>query len=106
MSAPERRSIKSRLPGGCEGHGGAGQGHQDEPAGRGRMVWLMLGLLPVLATAACTAVPPAKQQLVSKPNMIFDDTNEFAFSARLLPQCEPGSSTAGSSPGGGCTACR
>jgi len=84
---------------------GAGGGRLGGRAGR-VIARLMLGLSPALATVACTAVPPAQQQVVSKPNMIFDDTNAFAFSSRLLPQSEPGTATTGSSPGGGCTACR
>ena len=66
----------------------------------------MLVLLPLLALARCTAVPASRQQLLSKPNMIFDDTKAFAFSARMLPQSEPGTAVGGSAPGGGCTACR
>jgi len=75
--------------------------------GLGRRVSLgLLGLTAVLPLVGCTAVPAWKQQQLAKPNMVFDDTTAFAFSARLLPQCEPGTAVNGSSPGGGCTACR
>ncbi len=67
--------------------------------------WWVAGLLSA-ALPACTAVPAYQQQQLAKPNMVFDDTQAFAFSARLLPQCEPGTAVNGSSPGGGCTACR
>ena len=70
------------------------------------LVPLALAAVALLSLAGCTAVPASQQQILAKPNMLFDDTNSFAFSQRLLPQSEPGSSTAGSSPGGGCTACR
>jgi len=62
--------------------------------------------LPVLACASCTAVPAFRQQRLAKANMVFDDTNAFAFSTRLLPQSEPGSASSGGAQGGGCTACK
>jgi hypothetical protein len=65
----------------------------------------MVVLLPAVMPA-CTAVPAYKQQQLAKPNMVFDDTQAFALSSRMLPQCEPGTAVTGSSPGGGCTACR
>ena len=70
---------------------------------------LMAGFMLVLsvpASVSCTAVPAFKQQRLAKANMIFDDTNAFAFSARLQPQSEPGTSATGAAQGGGCTACR
>lgn len=71
-----------------------------------RRVVRLLPLLALLPVVGCTAVPAFKQQQLAKPNMVFDDTNSFAFSSRLLPQCEPGTAVTGSAPGGGCTACR
>lgn len=62
--------------------------------------------LSVLALVSCTAVPASQQQHLAKANMVFDDTNAFAFSARLLPQAEPRTSTTGAAQGGGCTACK
>ena len=70
-----------------------------------RMASAMLGL-SVLAIVSCTAVPASRQQRLAKANMVFDDTNAFAFSARLQPQSEPGTSTTGAAQGGGCTACK
>jgi hypothetical protein len=62
--------------------------------------------LAVLAVASCTAVPAFQQQRLAKSNMVFDDTNAFAFSSRLLPQSEPGTGSTGAAQGGGCTACK
>ena len=62
--------------------------------------------LSMLTIVACTAIPASRQQRLAKANMIFDDTNTFAFSARLQPQSEPGTSTTGAAQGGGCTACK
>ena len=70
---------------------------------------LMAGAMLVLsmpAIVSCTAVPAFKQQRLAKANMVFDDTNAFAFSARLQPQSEPGTSATGAAQGGGCTACK
>ncbi|MEI6675712.1 MAG: hypothetical protein WCO57_11095, partial [Verrucomicrobiota bacterium] len=47
-----------------------------------------LAVLTWLPLVGCTAVPAYQQQQLAKPNMVFDDTQAFAFSARLLPQCE------------------
>jgi hypothetical protein len=60
--------------------------------------------MPVIVS--CTAVPAFKQQRLAKANVVFDDTNAFAFSARLQPQSEPGTSATGAAQGGGCTACK
>ncbi len=79
------------------------------PAGGGLGARIILGVvtaLALLSALGCTTVPAWKQQRLAKPNMVFDETNAFAFSSRLLPQCEPGTAVNGSSPGGGCTACR
>lgn len=59
-----------------------------------------------LFVGACVKIPASRQQLLAKPNMVFDDTNSFAYSSRLLPQSEPGTAVSGGAPGGGCTACR
>lgn len=70
---------------------------------------LLTGTMLVLsgpALVSCTAVPAFEQQRLAKANMLFDDTNAFAFSARLQPQSEPGTSATGAAQGGGCTACR
>ena len=75
------------------------------PGGSGAIVG-RLAVLALLPLVGCTAVPAYQQQQLAKPNMVFDDTQAFAVSARLLPQCEPGTAVNGSSPGGGCTACR
>jgi hypothetical protein len=66
----------------------------------------MLISLFVLVSVSCTPIPASSQQILAKPNMIFDDTEAFAYSTRLLPQSEPGTAVSGSAPGGGCTACR
>jgi hypothetical protein len=63
-------------------------------------------VLSVPAIVSCTAVPASRQQRLAKANMVFDDTNAFAFSARLQPQSEPGTSATGAAQGGGCTACK
>ena len=83
---------------GCAARAGDGLG--------GRVILGLLAVVALLPAVGCTAVPAWKQQQLAKPNMVFDDTNAFAFSSRLLPQCEPGTAVNGSSPGGGCTACR
>ena len=69
------------------------------------MTSVMLGL-SVPAIVSCTAVPASRQQCLAKANMVFDDTNAFAFSDRLQPQSEPGTSATGAAQGGGCTACK
>lgn len=73
---------------------------------RGRRVLLVMLGLPMLSGVSCTAVPAFQQQRLAKSNMVFDDTNAFAFSARLLPQSEPGTGSTGAAQGGGCTACK
>ncbi len=70
-----------------------------------RAVTVLMGL-PLLTVVSCTAVPAFQQQRLAKANMVFDDTNAFAFSTRLLPQSEPGTGSTGAAQGGGCTACK
>ena len=74
--------------------------------GIGTLLAGALLVLSVPAIVSCTAVPAFKQQRLAKANMVFDDTNAFAFSARLQPQSEPGTSATGAAQGGGCTACK
>jgi hypothetical protein len=63
-------------------------------------------VLSMSANVSCTAVPAFKQQRLAKANMVFDDSNAFAFGTRLQPQSEPGSASSGGAQGGGCTACK
>lgn len=67
---------------------------------------LSMVLAALVLSSGCTQVPVSQQRLVSKPNMIFDETSVFAFSSRLSPQSEPGSASSGGAQGSGCTACK
>lgn len=72
----------------------------------GKLIGYAMLVLSMPAIVSCTAIPVYKQQRLAKANMIFDDTNAFAFSSRLQPQSEPGTSASGGAQGGGCTACQ
>lgn len=75
-------------------------------SGIGHRLAIAMLAMPILAMVSCVAVPASQQQRLSKANMVFDDTNAFAMSTRLLPQSEPGSASSGGAQGGGCTACK
>jgi hypothetical protein len=81
-------------------------GMHGPPTGIGTPLISAMLVLSMLAMVSCTAIPASKQQRLAKANMLFDDTNTFAFSARLQPQSEPGTSATGAAQGGGCTACK
>ena len=56
--------------------------------------------------AGCAAVPVWRQELVSKPNMVFNDRGAFVYGPRLNAQIEPGSADNGGATAAGCTACK
>lgn len=59
-----------------------------------------------MAASGCVRVPISEQALVSKPNMLFDDSLAFAYQAKLLAQTEPGSGFSAGGKAAGCTSCR
>jgi hypothetical protein len=66
----------------------------------------MATLAPSILLGSCAAVPVQQQRLVSKPNMVFNDSGAFVYGPKLHAQLEPGSAANGGAVASGCTACR
>lgn len=63
-------------------------------------------LITALLLSGCAGVPVHDQRLVSKPNMVFNDSGAFVYGPRLNSQLEPGAADNGGAVAAGCTACR
>jgi len=59
--------------------------------------------LPMLC--GCSSVPAFQQRLVSKPNMLFNDSGAFVYQSKMWLQTEPGSMFSGGARAVGCSAC-
>lgn len=63
-------------------------------------------LVAALSQNGCVQVPVWNQELVSKPNMTFNDRGPFSYGPRINAQLEPGSADNGGATSAGCTACK
>ncbi|MBI2948605.1 MAG: hypothetical protein HYY23_13260 [Verrucomicrobia bacterium] len=70
---------------------------------------LLLGLfvsgMVVPLFSGCSSVPPHQQRLVSKPNMLFNDSGAFVYQSKMWLQTEPGLMFSGGARAVGCSAC-
>ena len=83
--------------------GAAGDGTR-APSIRGSFLLMFaLAILPWLC--GCSSVAPYQQRLVSKPNMLFNDSGAFVYQTKMWLQSEPGSMFSGGARAVGCSAC-
>ncbi len=63
-------------------------------------------LILLAALAGCSTVDIADQRLVSKPNMVFSDSDVFDYSNGAHSIMEPGTAGSGGGQASGCTSCK
>ena len=63
-------------------------------------------LAAMVLLASCSVVKVADQRLVSKPNMVFSESEVFEYASDFHSIVEPGTAGSGGGQASGCTSCK